>query len=81
LIRPKSKRFSWVISILTVIAVMFTGLAPAHATHLRGAVGTVTYDATAKTVTVKSLMVERKDACAPYSASNSMCTFLSLIHI
>jgi hypothetical protein len=55
------------------------GVTPAEATHLRGAVGTVTYDSVAKTVTVKSTMVERKDACAPsaYSLTNTMCTYFA----
>jgi hypothetical protein len=52
-----------------------TGLVPAQATHLRGAVGTVKYDAVAKTVTINSTMVERKDACATYSSTNSLCTY------
>jgi hypothetical protein len=69
------KRARWVVSVVAALAIVFGGLAPAQATHLRGAIGTITYDATAKKVTVNSLMVERKDACATYSASNSLCTF------
>ena len=67
-------RTRWVITLIAALALVFTGLTPAEATHLRGAVGTVTYDAAAKTVTVNSLMIERKDACLTYSATNSMCT-------
>lgn len=65
------------LSVVIALALVFTGVSPAHATHLRGAVGTVTYDSVAKTVTVNSTMVERKDACASWAPgnTNTMCTF------
>jgi uncharacterized repeat protein (TIGR02543 family) len=56
-------RTRWVMALLAALALIFTGLTPAQATHLRGAVGYVQYSATAHTVTVNSTMVERKDAC------------------
>jgi len=51
-------------------------LSPAQATHLRGAVGSIVYDHTAKTVTITSTMVERKDAC-PSGGTASLCTYFS----
>ena len=68
---------SKVLAVLAALAMVVIGVTPAHATHLRGAVGTVTYDSVAKTVTINSTMVERKDACAPsaYSLTNTMCTY------
>jgi uncharacterized repeat protein (TIGR02543 family) len=53
----------WVIALMAALALVFTGLTPAQATHLRGAVGYVAYNASAHTVTINSTMVERKDAC------------------
>jgi phosphodiesterase/alkaline phosphatase D-like protein len=70
----KPRGVYWLTALITAILLVFTGVAPAQATHLRGAVGTVTYDAASKTVTVNSLMLERKDACLTYSATNTMCT-------
>jgi hypothetical protein len=68
---------SKVAAVLVALGLVFVGVTPAHATHLRGAVGTVTYDSVAKTVTVNSTMVERKDACATWAPgnTNTMCTF------
>jgi phosphodiesterase/alkaline phosphatase D-like protein/outer membrane protein OmpA-like peptidoglycan-associated protein len=63
------------LGLMLALLMALSGISPAQATHLRGAVGTVSYDAKAKTVTVNSTMVERKDACTTYSATNSMCTF------
>jgi phosphodiesterase/alkaline phosphatase D-like protein/outer membrane protein OmpA-like peptidoglycan-associated protein len=63
------------LGLMLSLLMALTGISPAQATHLRGAVGTVSYDAAAKTVTVNSTMVERKDACATYSSTNSLCTF------
>jgi phosphodiesterase/alkaline phosphatase D-like protein len=63
------------LGLMLAFLMALSGITPAQATHLRGAVGTVSYDATAKTVTVNSTMVERKDACATYSSTNSLCTF------
>jgi hypothetical protein len=71
-------------ALLVTAALTLAGVVPASATHLRGAVGTVVYDSVAKTVTVTSTMVERKDACSQADASSaigstmpsgSMCTF------
>ena len=69
------------------LALTFSGVVPAQATHLRGAVGYIKYDASAKTITVNSTMVERKDACTVttnLSSANGdamptsgLCTFFS----
>ena len=52
-------------------------LSPVQATHLRGAVGSIVYDHTAKTVTITSTMVERKDACPTSGSSGSLCTYFA----
>ncbi|MEY4742763.1 MAG: putative Ig domain, partial [Actinomycetota bacterium] len=78
------------VSLLVSLAILITGVTPVHATHLRGAVGYIKYDATAKTITINSTMVERKDACPPATAntnlssangdampSGSLCTFFA----
>ena len=64
-------------ALVAALALVFAGLTPANATHLRGAVGTLTYSASAKTVTLTSTMVERKDACTTYSSTNSLCTYFA----
>ena len=74
-------------ALVAALALTFAGVVPAHATHLRGAVGFIKYDAAAKTVTVNSTMVERKDACTVTTNLSSahgdamptsgLCTFFS----
>jgi uncharacterized repeat protein (TIGR02543 family) len=60
------------VSLLVSLAILITGVTPAHATHLRGAVGYIKYDSVAKTITINSTMVERKDACPPATANTNL---------
>ncbi len=76
MIRNKAS-LKFLAALVAALALVFAGLTPANATHLRGAVGTLTYSASAKTVTLTSTMVERKDACTTYSSSNSLCTYFA----
>ena len=73
----KVSKIKFFAALVAALGLIFTGVVPANATHLRGAVGSMVYDATAKTVTLTSTMVERKDACATYSSSNSLCTYFA----
>lgn len=57
------KKAKFAVALVAALTLAFSGMTPANATHLRGAVGYIKYDPVAKTVTVNSTMVERKDAC------------------
>jgi outer membrane protein OmpA-like peptidoglycan-associated protein len=73
----KVSKIKFFAALVAALGLIFTGVVPANATHLRGAVGSMVYDYTAKTVTLTSTMVERKDACSTYSSSNSLCTYFA----
>lgn len=65
---------------IALIAIFTSLISPAQATHLRGAVGSVVYNHTGKTVTITSTNVARKDACkdsAAVAAGGSLCTFFA----
>jgi outer membrane protein OmpA-like peptidoglycan-associated protein len=64
-------------ALIAAVALVFAGLTPANATHLRGAVGTLVYDASAKTVTLTSTMVERKDACPSATSTGTLCSYFA----
>ena len=53
-----SKRVQWALSLITALAIVVTGIAPAQATHLRGAMGTLTYNHTTKKVLMESVLLE-----------------------
>jgi outer membrane protein OmpA-like peptidoglycan-associated protein len=67
----------FIAALIAAVALIFAGLTPANATHLRGAVGTLVYDASAKTVTLTSTMVERKDACPTATTTGTLCTYFA----
>jgi outer membrane protein OmpA-like peptidoglycan-associated protein len=67
----------FIAALIAALALVFAGLTPANATHLRGAVGTLVYDAAAKTVTLTSTMVERKDACPSSTSTGTLCTYFA----
>jgi outer membrane protein OmpA-like peptidoglycan-associated protein len=72
-----TKAVKFIAALIAALALVFAGLTPANATHLRGAVGTLVYDATAKTVTLTSTMVERKDACPSATSTGTLCTYFA----
>ena len=67
----------FIAALVAALALVFAGITPANATHLRGAVGTLVYDASAKTVTLTSTMVERKDACPSATSTGTLCTYFA----
>ena len=57
----RSKKFWSAFAVpLVSVAVAFSSIVPAYATHLRGALGTATYDPVAKTVTLDTLLLQAK---------------------
>ena len=67
-------------ALIALIALFTSLISPAEATHLRGAVGSIVYSVSAKTVTITSTNVARKDACkdsAAVAAGGSLCTFFA----
>jgi outer membrane protein OmpA-like peptidoglycan-associated protein len=73
----RSKKASWFTSIIAAMVVVLAGLTPANATHLRGALGTVTYNHTTNKVVLESVLLE----ATTWTSADTFFTFPTITRV